>query len=76
ISLENIEQFHSFSRPDRDPRGCVVTVSYLAFIGEVPLIAGDDAKEVHWFYLVRLGHHISLSLVDVVFTLVLISAAS
>ena len=24
-------------------------VSYLAFIGEEPLIAGDDAKEVRWF---------------------------
>ena len=44
ISQENIEQLHSFSRPDRDPRGWVVTVSYLAFIGEEPLIAGDDAK--------------------------------
>ncbi|OEH83386.1 DNA mismatch repair protein MutT [Enterococcus rivorum] len=53
ISKENIEQLHSFSRPDRDPRGWVVTVSYLAFIGEEPLIAGDDAKEVRWFTLER-----------------------
>lgn len=53
ISKENIEQLHSFSRPDRDPRGWVVTVSYLAFIGEEPLNAGDDAKEVRWFTLER-----------------------
>ena len=31
ISKENIEQLHTFSTPNRDPRGWVVTVSYLAF---------------------------------------------
>jgi 8-oxo-dGTP diphosphatase len=61
ISKENIEQLHSFSRPDRDPRGWVVTVSYLAFIGEEPLIAGDDAKEVHWFTMKRQAQHLILS---------------
>ncbi|MCZ0856350.1 hypothetical protein OCL90_14405, partial [Enterococcus faecalis] len=45
----------------RDPRGWVVSVSYLAFIGEEPLIAGDDAKEDHWFDLERHGQHITLS---------------
>lgn len=53
ISKENIEQLYTFSTPNRDPRGWVVTVSYLAFIGEEPLIAGDDAKEVSWFNLER-----------------------
>lgn len=53
ISKDNIEQLHSFSRPDRDPRGWVVTVSYLAFIGEETLTAGDDAKEVRWFTMER-----------------------
>lgn len=76
ISQENIEQLHSFSRPDRDPRGWVVTVSYLAFIGEEPLIAGDDAKEVHWFNLERHGQHITLSHEDVEITLDLKTAAS
>lgn len=61
ISKENIEQLHSFSRPNRDPRGWVVTVSYLAFIGEEPLIAGDDAKEVHWFILEREKEKLSLT---------------
>lgn len=53
ISKDNIEQLHSFSRPNRDPRGWVVTVSYLAFIGEETLTAGDDAKEVRWFTMER-----------------------
>ncbi|MGM9902861.1 NUDIX family hydrolase [Enterococcus sp. 10A9_DIV0425] len=61
ISKDNIEQLHTFSTPDRDPRGWVVTVSYLAFIGEEPLIAGDDAKEVKWFSLERSGHTLHLS---------------
>ncbi|MGK0551188.1 NUDIX domain-containing protein [Enterococcus faecalis] len=65
ISKENIEQLHSFSRPDRDPRGWVVTVSYLAFIGEEPLIAGDDAKEVHWFTMERKDQLLTLSHDDV-----------
>ncbi|MEQ7179618.1 MULTISPECIES: NUDIX domain-containing protein [Enterococcus] len=65
ISKENIEQLHTFSTPDRDPRGWVVTVSYLAFIGEEPLIAGDDAKEVRWFTLERQMNQIHLTSGDV-----------
>lgn len=76
ISKENIEQLHSFSRPDRDPRGWVVTVSYLAFIGEEPLIAGDDAKEVHWFNMERQGQTLILTHDDVEIVLDLASGAS
>ncbi|MGO2686378.1 MAG: NUDIX hydrolase, partial [Enterococcus italicus] len=60
ISKQNIEQLHTFSTPHRDPRGWVVTVSYLAFIGEEPLIAGDDAEDVRWFSLERKVNHIHL----------------
>ena len=31
----------------------MVTVSYLAFIGEEPVDAGDDASQVRWFNLNR-----------------------
>ncbi|MGX7030798.1 NUDIX domain-containing protein [Vagococcus zengguangii] len=55
ITKDNIEQLHTFSTPHRDPRGWVITVSYLAFIGEEPLVAGDDAKAAFWFSLVRDG---------------------
>lgn len=61
ISKKNIEQLHSFSTPNRDPRGWVVTVSYLAFIGEEPLIAGDDAKEVRWVTMERHGDILTLT---------------
>lgn len=60
ISGYNIEQLHTFSTPGRDPRGWVMTVSYLAFIGEEPLSAGDDAKEVRWFSLERKNHQLYL----------------
>lgn len=61
ISSSNIEQLHTFSRPDRDPRGWVITVSYLAFIGEEPVVAGDDAGEVCWFSLKRKNDQIYLT---------------
>lgn len=53
ITPEQIEQLHTFSTPQRDPRGWVITVSYLAFIGEEPLSAGDDAQQVRWFSIDR-----------------------
>lgn len=61
IGSHNIEQLHTFSTPNRDPRGWVVTVSYLAFIGEEPLIAGDDANEVRWFNMERRGNQLYLT---------------
>lgn len=61
ISQGNIEQLHTFSTPGRDPRGWVVTVSYLTFIGEETLVAGDDAKDVGWFALNRVGEKLYLT---------------
>lgn len=65
ISRQNIEQLHTFSTPGRDPRGWVITVSYLAFIGEEALIAGDDAKEVGWFTMNRQDDKLHLTKDDV-----------
>lgn len=65
ISRQNIEQLHTFSTPGRDPRGWVITVSYLAFIGEEALIAGDDAKEVGWFAMNRQEDKLHLTKDDV-----------
>ncbi len=60
ITRNHIEQLHTFSTPNRDPRGWVITVSYLAFIGEEPLKAGDQASDASWFSLERNGDLISL----------------
>lgn len=61
ISLDNVAQLHTFSTPNRDPRGWVITVSYLAFIGEDPLMAGDDAQQASWFDVTRKGSEFFLT---------------
>lgn len=46
-----LEQFHVFSDPDRDPRGRVVTVAYIALVrpSDHDVIGGDDASRAMWF---------------------------
>ncbi|QKX67596.1 hypothetical protein HU255_13465 [Enterococcus hirae] len=53
-----------------------MTVSYLAFIGEEPLIAGDDAEEVRWFTLTRQGNKIHLTSDEVAISLDLLTSES
>jgi 8-oxo-dGTP diphosphatase len=52
-----ILQFANFSHPDRDPRGRVISVAYLALVraGEVRLQAGTDAAEADWRNLSEVG---------------------
>ena len=49
-----ILQFANFSQPDRDPRGRVISVAYLALLRaeDVRLKAGTDAAEAAWRPLV------------------------
>lgn len=61
ITADQIQQLHVFSNPKRDPRGWVVTVSYLAFIGEEPLTAGDTAKTARFFDIKRKQHQLFLT---------------
>ncbi|MGO2083538.1 NrtR DNA-binding winged helix domain-containing protein [Vagococcus sp.] len=61
ITRSNIEQLHTFSNPGRDPRGWVITVSYLAFIGEEPLTAGSKANDASWFSIKRTANLLVLS---------------
>ncbi len=47
----DIEQLHTFSSVDRDPRGRVISIVYLAIVpleDNIP-IAGDDAQKAKWF---------------------------
>jgi 8-oxo-dGTP diphosphatase len=52
-----ILQFANFSHPDRDPRGRVISVAFLALVraGEVRLQAGTDAAEADWRSLSEVG---------------------
>jgi len=45
------EQFHTFGKPDRDPRGHTVSVAYVGILnGQPPAVkGGDDAAEAAWF---------------------------
>ena len=52
-NLQNItlEQFHVFSKPDRDPRERVITVAFygVAKRSDYAATAGDDAARAQWF---------------------------
>lgn len=46
-----MEQFHTFSSVDRDPRGRVITIAYLALVKISDVRGGDDAASAKWFSL-------------------------
>ncbi len=47
VALER--QFHTYSRPDRDPRGHTITTVFLATVRSGILLAADDAAEASFF---------------------------
>ena len=46
-----IEQFHTFSDPQRDPRERVITIAYYALVKIQEVKGGDDAERAEWFAL-------------------------
>jgi 8-oxo-dGTP diphosphatase len=46
-----IEQFHTFAEVNRDPRGRVITIAYLALVKITEVKGGDDAAKAEWFSL-------------------------
>jgi 8-oxo-dGTP diphosphatase len=50
-----LEQLHTFGRCGRDPRGRVITVTFIGIIDRKTQIkAGDDAAKARWFDLKKL----------------------
>ena len=55
IECFDLQQLHTFSEPNRDPRGRTVSVVYYAFVDpETNVKAGDDAKNAEWFPIEKL----------------------
>jgi 8-oxo-dGTP diphosphatase len=52
----SLEQFRVYSDPERDPRGRIITVAFIAVLENEKLKprAGDDAKNVKWFSISEL----------------------
>lgn len=53
ISPDDLQQTFTKGKPERDPRGRIITVVYTTVIDrtEYELCAGDDIEEVQWFKL-------------------------
>jgi len=51
--LENayIEQFNTYSEPDRDPRERVITIAHYALVRIQEVKGGDDAAKAGWFHI-------------------------
>lgn len=46
-----IEQFYTFTDPNRDPRERVITIAYYALVQIQDVMGGDDAAKAQWFAL-------------------------
>ena len=51
VDARELEQLHTFGRPDRDPRERVITVAYITILRaeEVSVRAASDAADAAWF---------------------------
>lgn len=56
VSSVYLEQLYTFGETNRDPRGRVITVSYMAFVNSdnIKLAAATDALSAQWFSVSKL----------------------
>ena len=45
----HVEQFYTFTTPDRDPRGRVISIAFYAIVPLRSVVGGDDAAQARWF---------------------------
>ncbi len=51
LAMAFVEQLHTFSSVDRDPRERVISIAYYALVKHSEVAGGDDAAEARWFAL-------------------------
>lgn len=52
LDVGAIRQLGAYDRVDRDPRGRVITVAYMAIVDDAgDVCGGDDAHDARWFRL-------------------------
>ncbi|WP_447039239.1 NUDIX hydrolase [Streptomyces sp. DSM 118878] len=59
-----LEQLHTYSRPERDPRGRIISTAFLAVMPDPPEVTGaSDAREADWVEVEESlwGHNSSLA---------------
>ncbi len=44
-----VEQLHTFTEVERDPRGRVISIAYYALVRMEDVRGGDDASQARWF---------------------------
>jgi 8-oxo-dGTP diphosphatase len=51
IKVTHLEQLYTFGNPDRDPRGRIISIAYMALVRPEnwETKADTDAEEAHWF---------------------------
>lgn len=55
VKVSHLEQIGAFGKPDRDPRGHMVSIAYFGKVAtNTIVIAADDAKEIGWFSITNL----------------------
>tara|TARA_R110001592_G_scaffold185845_1_gene430007 strand:- start:2889 stop:3566 length:678 start_codon:yes stop_codon:yes gene_type:complete len=53
IKINYLEQLYTFGKPDRDPRGRVVSIAYFGLVrpNTFKIVAATDAEQVQWFHI-------------------------
>ena len=49
LTPKYVEQFHTFSTVDRDPRERVISIAFFTLVNNSDVQGGDDAAEAKWF---------------------------
>lgn len=67
LQVSYVEQLYTFGKPDRDPRGRVISTAYLALVRPTEVVGQDDAAKAEWKSVKKLpplafDHHVILKM--------------